>query len=228
MRRLLKIAGWPVPSADANVHEAIYELYDALSDYWYSGVQPRRVYDWRVFTGRAQRCDLNSRRLTNKISRVEWALELEGPLFGEILNGGFSQFVSNNPFILDETALMLSAFGPHAAFEQFWEIVGPLAVQLQDHRQRLILSGGQIDGTFWTKVDHLFDRYYDSGVDQALDDLWTQSYIGDDDLFSEEARFGASDQSEPWATTVSRNILRYAIENAHDLGVELTFEGYDA
>ncbi len=34
--------------------------------------------------------------------------------------------------------------------------------------------------------------------------------------------------SEPWAATIARNILKQAILNAHELGVELTFEGQDS
>ncbi len=149
-------------------------------------------------------------------------------MFGEILNGGLIQFVDNTPFALDETALMLSVFGPKAAFEQFREMVGPLSRHLQPFRQKLIAANGGIDEEFWTEVDDLIDQYYREPVDPATEEAWTQKYLGDDDLFGELYRFGDANPSEPWAATIARNILKQAILNAHELGVELTFEGQDS
>lgn len=228
MRRLVKIAGWSIPHADANVHEAVGELYDALSDYWYGGDEPRQVYDWRVFTGRAQGCDLGARRQSKEISPLEWALELEGPLFGQIMNGGFIQFVDNCPFVLDETAMMLRAFGPAEAFETYWDMVAPLSARLNEARKQLLESQGKHGTAFWDGVDELIDRYYRRSVSPETEKDWISRFIGSDDLFSAKHGFGTMDASEPWATTIARNILKAAIAKADHLEVDLTYEGNDA
>ncbi|CAN1536495.1 hypothetical protein MCELHM10_01591 [Paracoccaceae bacterium] len=203
-------------------------FYEAVTDYWYGSTPPRRKHSGWQFFGRAQGCDIGQRRIAKESLTSDWALDLEGPLFGQILNGGFIQFVDNCPFVLDETALMLSVFGPRTAFEQFWEMVGPLAVQVQSLRQRLIASDGKVDDIFWMKVDTLIDQFYRDPVDPGVEEEWTRSYIGDDNLFGSNRRFGEVDPSEPWATTIARNILKHAIANAHELGVQLTYDGYDA
>jgi hypothetical protein len=226
LQRLIKIAGWSLPADEANVHASMESFYEALTDYWYGSTPPRRKHSGWQFFGRAQGCDIGHRRNAKESSPTEWALDLEGPLFGEILNGGFIQFVDNNPFVLDETALMLSVFGPKAACQQFWEMVGPLSVQLQSLKHKLITTEGKVADAFWTEVDALIDQHYRSAVDPSIEEEWTRNYIGEEDLFGENYRFGRADPSEPWATTIARNILDHAIANAQELGVDLTYEDF--
>ena len=224
MTRLLKIADWHVPDADTNVHASIASLGEALISYWYGTTPPRRPFSGTEFVGRAHGCDSRQRRIRQESTKTEWALELFGPLFDEIGNGGFIQFVDNMPFVLDETTLMLSAFGPREAHDSFWKMVKPLSEKVKPYRDQFITANGQVDEDFWISVDDLVDTYYRDPVAPEVEEEWTRNYVGKGNLFGANHSFGEYSSSEPWATTIARNILVFAIESAPDLGVELTYK----
>lgn len=224
MGRVAKIAGWRVPDAKTNVHVAIGDMYEALTAYWYDGNPPRRKPPEQVFFGRAGSCDIGHMRVEGKLTTTEWALELEGPLVGQILNGGFDQFVDNCPFVLDETASMLKKFGPRGAAESFWALVGPFSKKMQPFRQKLLANSCADDSSFWDDVDELLERHYFDIVPDEASDHWAQQYLGGVDLYGEDAHFGEPKATEPWATTTARAILNYAIDHASSLGVDLEYD----
>ncbi|GAB1363485.1 hypothetical protein MASR1M32_27210 [Rhodobacter sp.] len=224
MKQLLKIADWTIPAPETDVFDAADGLRDALVAYWYGGDPPRRSFSGAEFVGRAQGCDLSSIRISKQLTCVELALELAGPLLGNILNCSFTQFVFNCPFVLDETALMLKSFAPRQAFEGYWKMVGPLASRMEEPRQRLLASGGDVGDAFWHDVNHLIDEYFHNRVSVDFEDEWTTSYIGNTEIQGKCFSFGLPTAAEPWSITVARGIVDLAISKPFDLGVDLTFE----
>lgn len=159
-----------------------------------------------------------------EMSVAEWALEVEGVLKGETINGGLGQFIDNRPFLVPEAARLIDIFGPPDALRLFARMTSAFVGELSKHRADLIAAESNGDDDWRERYYRIFDKHIDEIVDDVDYDAWHRLYFGNDDgTYEGEGLFGSPRPGEGWDTTIARNVLTYCIEHATDFGVSVEY-----